>query len=69
MDLLTFFPAYTMFNVFLPKLLETSAGSQDGIETPKTLEDTFWDILIFTLGGCPGPIVGFPSISPSVNDC
>ncbi|KIM89212.1 hypothetical protein PILCRDRAFT_813136 [Piloderma croceum F 1598] len=50
--------AYTMFNVFLPKLLETSSGSQDGVDTPKTLEDTFWDILIFTLGGCPGPILG-----------
>ena len=68
MHLLTFFLAYTMFNVFLPKLLETSSGSQDGVETPKTLEDTFWDILIFTLGGCPGPIVGFPGISPLLND-
>jgi hypothetical protein len=60
-------PAYTMFNVFLPKLLETSAGSQDGVETPKTLEDTLWDVVIFTLGGCPGPIVSFTSISATVN--
>ena len=51
--------AYTMFNVFLPKLLETGSASQDGVETPKKLEDTLWDVVIFTLGGCPGSIVSF----------
>lgn len=56
--------AFTMFNVFLPKLLETAASSSapPGGETPKTLEATLWDVVIFTLGGCPGPIV-----SPSPN--
>ena len=49
--------AYTMFNVFLPKLLETSSNSQDRIETSKSLEHTLWDVVIFTLGGCPGAIV------------
>ena len=58
-----------MFNVFLPKLLETSSSLQDGVETPKTLEDTLWDVVLFTLGGVPGPIVGFPGTSPSVDDC
>jgi hypothetical protein len=59
--------AYTMFNVFLPKLLETSSGSRDGVETPKKLENTLWDVVIFTLGGCPGPIVSF--LSASNNKC
>lgn len=48
--------AYTMFNVFLPKLLETSAALVDQTE-PKTLEDSLWDVVIFTIGGCPGAIV------------
>ncbi|KAG2337733.1 MFS general substrate transporter [Suillus weaverae] len=47
--------AYTMFNVYLPKLLET--GSSDDIST-KSLEDSLWDVLIFTIGGCPGAILG-----------
>ncbi|KAJ8593082.1 MFS general substrate transporter [Rhizopogon salebrosus TDB-379] len=46
--------AYTMFNVYLPKLLET--GSSD--DSTKSLEDSLWDVLIFTLGGCPGAILG-----------
>ncbi|KZP31624.1 MFS general substrate transporter [Athelia psychrophila] len=54
--------AFTMFNVFLPKLLESSASSsmpkRDETETAKSLESTLWDVVIFTLGGCPGPIVG-----------
>jgi hypothetical protein len=41
--------AYTMFNVFLPKLLE-STGT-------KAIEDSLWDVLVFTLGGCPGALV------------
>lgn len=47
--------AYTMFNVYLPKLLET--GSSDDNST-KSLEDSLWDVLIFTMGGCPGAILG-----------
>ncbi|KAJ7274109.1 MFS general substrate transporter [Mycena rebaudengoi] len=42
--------AYTMFNVFLPKLLE-STGT-------KAIEDSLWDVLVFTLGGCPGALLG-----------
>ena len=43
-----------MFNVFLPKLLETSPTSA---LKPKTLEESLWDVVIFTIGGCPGAIV------------
>jgi len=43
-----------MFNVYLPKLLE--ARSAAGVE-PKTLEGTLWDVVIFTIGGCPGAVV------------
>lgn len=46
-----------MFNVYLPKLLET--GSSDDT-SPKSLEDSLWDVLIFTMGGCPGAIVCHP---------
>ncbi|KAJ7133593.1 major facilitator superfamily domain-containing protein [Mycena epipterygia] len=42
--------AYTMFNVFLPKLLESN-GTQ-------SIEGGLWDVLWFTLGGCPGALLG-----------
>lgn len=47
--------AYTMFNVYLPKLLETATGPAI---VAKTLEESLWDVVIFTLGGCPGALVG-----------
>lgn len=47
--------AYTVFNVYLPKLLETRSSLHTG--PPKTLEETMWDVVIFTLGGCPGAFV------------
>ena len=43
-----------MFNVYLPKLLETRNGK--GGE-PHTLEQSLWDVVIFTIGGCPGALV------------
>ncbi|KAF8799365.1 MFS general substrate transporter [Phlegmacium glaucopus] len=46
--------AYTMFNVFLPKLLETRSSS----DVTQTLEQSLWDVAIFTIGGCPGAIIG-----------
>jgi hypothetical protein len=60
--------AYTMFNVYLPKLLETRQGSVSRsslVQTPSsphvqatdTLERTLWDVVIFTIGGCPGAVV------------
>ncbi|EIN12783.1 MFS general substrate transporter, partial [Punctularia strigosozonata HHB-11173 SS5] len=48
--------AYTMFNVFLPKLLETK-GAAD-LTRPKSLQESLWDVMIFTIGGCPGAILG-----------
>ncbi|KAH9964760.1 major facilitator superfamily domain-containing protein, partial [Russula compacta] len=67
--------AFTMFNVFLPKLLETRrhpdamAGGRGGsvsggvgaaaaAAASASLERTLWDVVIFTLGGCPGAVVG-----------
>ncbi|KIJ54356.1 hypothetical protein M422DRAFT_25278 [Sphaerobolus stellatus SS14] len=46
--------AFTMFNVFLPKLLEGRSVSSEH----KSLEETMWDVVIFTLGGCPGALLG-----------
>ncbi|KAF8628622.1 hypothetical protein AX15_003759 [Amanita polypyramis BW_CC] len=46
--------AFTMFNVFLPKLLEYGTSTLK----PKSLEDSLWDVVIFTIGGCPGAILG-----------
>ena len=43
-----------MFNVYYPKLLET--GSRED-STPASLEGNLWDVVIFTLGGCPGALV------------
>ncbi|KDQ62758.1 hypothetical protein JAAARDRAFT_149872 [Jaapia argillacea MUCL 33604] len=48
--------AYTMFNVFLPKLLETRSGGEGVLN--KGLEGNLWDVVIFTLGGCPGALLG-----------
>ena len=57
-----------MFNAFLPKLLEkrlegmspvsslmrTGAGTQS---KESSLEDSLWDVVIYSIGGCPGAIV------------
>ena len=51
------FAAYTMFNVYLPKLLETRSPSSDPNGAPKSLENSLWDVVIYSLGGCPGAIV------------
>lgn len=45
-----------MFNVFLPKMLEMRFDSSLS-EEHKSLDDTMWDVVIFTLGGCPGALV------------
>ncbi|KAF9543339.1 MFS general substrate transporter [Agrocybe pediades] len=54
--------AYTMFNVYLPKLLETRSGTG----RPQTLEESLWDVVIFTIGGCPGAILGAYLIESSL---
>jgi len=60
-----------MFNVFLPKLLERRLGEMNPqppqpsvkrtvgtrfAESP--LEDSLWDLVIYSIGGCPGAIIG-----------
>ncbi|KAG8942014.1 hypothetical protein FRC03_003731 [Tulasnella sp. 419] len=52
--------AYTMFNVYLPKLLESRlgdvvTGESSGMEGRKR---AMWDVVVFTLGGCPGALLG-----------
>lgn len=46
---------YTMFNVYLPKLLETRRAVT--VAETTSLERTLWDVVIFTIGGCPGAVV------------
>ena len=50
------FTAYTMFNVYLPKLLEGRGNGSDS-SAPKSLSDSLWDVVIYSIGGCPGAIV------------
>lgn len=65
-----------MFNVFLPKLLETRPLSTTNTNMTTTtttnvtvgravatkgLEDSLWEVVIFTIGGCPGAIVRSPN--------
>jgi hypothetical protein len=47
--------AFTMFNVFLPKLLETRRVIS--VAEISSLERTLWEVVIFTIGGCPGAVV------------
>ncbi|KAI9244023.1 major facilitator superfamily domain-containing protein [Phascolomyces articulosus] len=46
--------AFTMFNVFLPKYLET-LGFQG--EAAPTRKDVYWDYMIYSLAGVPGSIL------------
>ena len=47
--------AFTMFNVYLPKLLETRRVIS--VAETTSLEKTLWEVVIFTIGGCPGAVV------------
>jgi hypothetical protein len=49
--------AFTMFNVYLPKLLETRRV--ESLAKTSSLERTLWEVVIFTVGGCPGAVVRF----------
>ena len=50
------FIAYTIFNVYFPKLVELRLGEGSvGGSRKKVL----WDVVVFTLGGTPGAIVCF----------
>lgn len=52
--------AYTIFNVFLPTLLEyrsqPNTGSMD--DDTSGLVGPLWEVVVFTLGGCPGALIG-----------
>ncbi|EED77951.1 predicted protein [Postia placenta Mad-698-R] len=50
--------AYTMFNVYLPKLFEGRGASDITATTQNSLEDSLWDVVIYAVGGCPGAILG-----------
>ncbi|KAI9013411.1 major facilitator superfamily domain-containing protein [Phycomyces nitens] len=45
--------AYTMFNVFLPKYLET-LGFDD---KPASRKDVYWDYMVYSIAGVPGSCV------------
>ena len=51
-----------MFNVFLPTFLEyrskaSSADLSSPGDDPNSLSGPLWEVVIFTLGGCPGALV------------
>jgi len=51
-----------MFNVFLPKLLETKGrvpvpASGGTAAASSSIDSALWNVVIFTMGGCPGAIV------------
>ncbi|KAF7724888.1 hypothetical protein EC973_000601 [Apophysomyces ossiformis] len=46
--------AFTMFNVFLPKYLETLGF--EGESTP-TRKDVYWDYMIYSVAGVPGSVM------------
>jgi hypothetical protein len=58
--------AYTMFNVYLPTLLEARSqragkgGGEDGVGVgvgEGNYIDTLWEMVLYALGGCPGALV------------
>lgn len=50
--------AYTMFNVFLPKYLETLGFEGEAVPTRAQV---YWDYMIYSLAGVPGSVVNYPS--------
>ncbi|GAN00969.1 MFS general substrate transporter [Mucor ambiguus] len=46
--------AYTMFNVFLPKFLETLGFEGEAVPTR---EQVYWDYMIYSLAGVPGSVI------------
>src|SRR5260221_13235777 len=47
--------AYTIFNVYFPKLVELRLGTGGGKSESRL--GVLWDVVIFTVGGMPGAIV------------
>lgn len=48
--------AYTMFNVFLPKFLETLGFAGEAVPTR---QQVYWDYMIYSLAGVPGSVVSY----------
>ena len=60
--------AFTMFNVYLPKMLETRRVVS--LAETSSLERTLWDVVIFTVAGCPGSVVRFAPLGGlSLREC
>ena len=60
--------AFTMFNVYLPKMLETRRVVS--LAETSSLETTLWDVVIFTVAGCPGSVVRLFRLGGlSLRDC
>ena len=56
--------AYTMFNVYLPTLLEARSqrasgnGGEDRVGAGEgNYIDALWEMVLYALGGCPGALV------------
>jgi MFS family permease len=48
--------AYTMFNVFLPKYLETLGFEGESVPTRK---EVYWDYMIYSFASVPGSVVSY----------
>lgn len=46
-----------MVNVYMPKLLESRSKAPKELQGNPSLEGTMWDLMVYTLAGCPGPLV------------
>ncbi|GAA5828757.1 hypothetical protein JCM3770_004695, partial [Rhodotorula araucariae] len=49
---------YTIFNVFLPKFLESKLASEGSPSAEATQEETLRDYVLYTLSGLPGSLLG-----------
>lgn len=54
-----------MFNVYFPKMVENRMGRTNIVEASDSnpdpegvMKSAMWNVVVFTLGGCPGAIVG-----------
>lgn len=61
--------AFTMFNVFFPKLLELSQEGKGEVAVKteaSSLESNIVDVVIYALGGCPGALIGAWMVNSSL---
>lgn len=57
--------AYTMFNVYFPKLIELRLG-KEAAGGSASRKHAMWDVVSFTIGGMPGAIVSLTHTSLSL---